>query len=381
VEAHARQLVQHLKKSGRDVQVVTKRVSASQSALERVDDVPIHRVAPAGERSAAGKWLTIPFCLAKLASMSNDYDVIVCVDYRGVGIAAVVAGAILGKAVIAQGETAGNLCGPDADSSSGLASESLLARIAKGPARAFYRRADRIVCIGRDLEREALRAGVARERVHYLPHGVDLDRFRPVEASERAAIRRQLHWPEDKTVVLFLGRLSREKGVRDLLDAWKIRRPSNAVLSFVGPDMTGHPWDEGGPGRQFVATNGLADSVRFEGPTDEPRLFYRGADIFVQPSHFEALGNTAIEAMACGLPVITSGVGGLADFCRDNDNSLIYKSGDSQSLASAIERAVSDSPLRARLGASGRRTAERQFDLNTLMAQYEHLIDEAERAR
>ncbi len=225
------------------------------------------------------------------------------------------------------------------------------------------------MCIGRDLEREALRAGVPRDRVEYLPHGVDLARFRPPEAGERDRLRAELGWPAatDRAV---RGRLSIEKGVMDLLDAWRQTDRGPATLVLVGPDMPGHPWDAGGPARAFVATHGLGDSVRFEGYAADPSRFYRAADIFVQPSHFEALGNTAIEAMASGLPVIASGVGGLADFCVDGDNALIHEPHSPPSIARAIARLLADRPLAARLGEAGRRTAEERFELNGLLGRY-----------
>jgi glycosyltransferase involved in cell wall biosynthesis len=387
VEAHARQLVASLHQKGYRVQVVTKRVGRDQSKLEQVDDVPVHRIAPAGERRASGKWLAVPGALAKLVALRKDYDLIVCVDYRGLGVAAVTAGRLLNRPVIAQGETAGVLAGADGVSPSGLQPESGFGRMLKAPVRAIYRQADYIVCIGRDLEREALAAGMPRERVRYLPHGVDVQRFRPPVAGERETIRRRLGWPLDRLVVLFVGRLSREKGVMDLLDAWRFvndRRRSEdprCALALVGPDMPGHPWDCGGPGRAFVEVHGLGDSVRFEGPSSDPAPFYRAADVFVQPSHFEALGNTAIEAMASGLPVVASGVGGLADFCVDGENALVHAPRSPESIASAIERMLDDAPLRARLGDAARRTAVERFEAGALLDEYASLIDTAAGSR
>src|SRR5256885_15234251 len=118
--------------------------------------------------------------------------------------------------------------------------------------------------------------------------------------------------------------------------------------------MPGHLWDAGQPGRAFAAANALGDRVRFEGGTADPAPFYRAADLFVQPSHFEALGNTAIEAMASGVPVLTSGVGGLADFCVDGENALIHSPRSPDSIASGLKHLIQDASLRARLGEAGR---------------------------
>ena len=381
VEIHARQLVRYLHTHGFGVEVVTKRVNPHDARRGLIDAVPVRRVSPAGERRGSGKWLMLPALAHRLFKRRARYDVIVCVDYRGIGVAAMTVGGLLGKPVIAQGEVAGVLAGPEPDSSSGLPVESPLQRLMKAPVRAIYRRADAIVCIGRDLEREALRAGVERERVVYLPHGVDLTYFRPPEPGERDELRREFGWPLDRPIVLFVGRLSREKGVGDLIEAWRIAERGDAMLVLVGPDMVGHPWDAGVAARAFVQANGLADSVRFEGGVTDPSPFYRAADVFVQPSHFEALGNTALEAMASGLPVVTSGVGGLADFCTDGHSALLHRARSPESLADALTRILHDPALRHRLAAGGRSIVEARFEVNALMARYATLIEAVAAAR
>lgn len=375
VEIHARQLVQYLHARGFGVEVVTKRVDPAQERDGLVDDVRVRRIGPAGERRATGKWVVLPALVVELVRRIRRFDVVVCIDYRGIGAAAIAAGRLFRRPVVVQGEVAGVLAGADAASTSGLPPESFAVRCLKAPVRSIYRRADRVVCIGRDLEREALRAGVARDRVVYLPHGVDLARFRPAEPAERDRIRAELGWPRTPRVVLFVGRLSMEKGVMDLLEAWRILNRGDAVLVLVGPDMTGHPWDAGGPARAFVARHGLGDRVRFEGYASDPSRFYRGADVFVQPSHFEALGNTAIEAMASGLPVIASGVGGLADFCVDGENALIHEPHDPDSLARVLASLLDDPARGAQLAEAGRRTALERFELNGLLYRYAELLE------
>jgi glycosyltransferase involved in cell wall biosynthesis len=381
VETHARQLVTHLHRAGFDVQVATKQVGREQPRETLVDNVPVHRVGPAGNRSAGGKWLMLPALFAKVLELRALFDVIVCIDYRGIGLAAVTAGRMLGRAVIAQGETAGVLARAGNGSQSGLAPESGIVRLLKAPVRAVYRHADHIVCIGRDLEREALAAGVPRERVHYLPHGVDLERFRPAAPGERELIRNDLGWPADCPIVLFVGRLSVEKGVMDLLAAWRLVRHPRAILAIVGPDMPGHPWDAGTRARAYVAEHALGSRVRFEGPVADPSPFFRAADSFVQPSHFEALGNTALEAMASGVPVVASGVGGLADFCVDGENALLHEPRSAESLARVLDRMLEDAALRARLAGAARRTAADRFELSALLGRYVSLIEAAARTR
>ena len=102
----------------------------------------------------------------------------------------------------------------------------------------------------------------------------------------------------------------------ELLEAWRLLQPSDALLVMAGPDMTGHAWDAGAPGRAFVEQHGLGDRVRFVGPLADVAPMIKAADLVVQPSHFEALGLSAIEALACGVPLVASAVGGPARLRR-----------------------------------------------------------------
>ena len=378
-ETHARRLVSHLHRTGFDVQVVTKRVSREHAAEAIVDDVRVHRVGPIGERRGSGKWLALPRFFAKALQLKPTFDVIVCIDFRGIGIAALAAGGILRRAVILQAETGGVLAGANHGSSSGLPPESGIVRALKSAPRAIYRRANHMVCIGHDIEREALDTGVPRERVHYLPHGVDLGRFHPAAPGKRDVLRTRLGWPTARPIVLFVGRLSIEKGVLDLVEAWRLVESRDALLVLVGPDMPAHPWDAGQKARALVAQHGLAHRVRFEGPATDTAPLYRTADLFVQPSHFEAFGLSAIEAMASGVPVVASNVGGLRDFLVDNENALLHEPRSPASIAAALTRALSDSSLRARLAEAALKTVTAQFDERVLMDRYAQLIERAAR--
>jgi glycosyltransferase involved in cell wall biosynthesis len=251
------------------------------------------------------------------------------------------------------------------------------ARLAKAPARAVYRHGDDYICIGHDVERETLNAGIARDRVHYLPHGVNLRRFRPGTEEERQAIRQAEGWPADRPIVLFVGRLSTEKGVLDLLDAWRVLDDPSVWLVLVGPDMPAHPWDAGAKARAYVAEHRLGDRVHFYGPSTDTAPLYRAADLFVQPSHFESFGISVIEAMASGLPVVASEVGGMRDFLAADRNALLHQPRSPESMAGALRRAFGDPELRARLASAGLRTVQEQFDEEMLFDRYAALIESA----
>jgi glycosyltransferase involved in cell wall biosynthesis len=118
--------------------------------------------------------------------------------------------------------------------------------------------------------------------------------------------------------------------------------------------MTGHAWDAGAPGRAFVERHGLGEAVRFVGPLADVAPMIKAADLVVQPSHFEALGLSAIEALACGVPLVASAVGGLLDFVVDGENGRLCPPQDPPALAACIAPLLSDTVARARLAARAR---------------------------
>ena len=378
-ETAARHLATHLAAHGCQVDVVTKRTQADLPDEDTVDGIPVHRIRPHGERSGAGKWRMLPHAVAALWARRSRYDVICCVDYRGIGLAAILVGRLAGRPVCVQAETTGVLSCDNWDPAllrRGIAPNGRLARALKFPLRKLYAQASRFVCIARHIEQEALAEGIARDRVVYIPHGADVSRFRPAGPGERDRLRQELNLPTDRPVCLYLGRLSREKGMLDLVDAWTEVNHPRAVLLVVGPDMTGHPWDVGADARRIVAERGLADRVVFHGPSADPAPLFRAADIFIQPSHFEAFGISAIEAMASGLAIIASRVGGMLDFVEDEVNGLLATPKDPHDFARQIGRVLEDDALRARLAGAARETAVARFDEARLFDRYAALVSE-----
>ena len=109
------------------------------------------------------------------------------------------------------------------------------------------------------------------------------------------------------------------------------------------------------------------------GPAD-PAPLLAAADVFVQPSHYEAFGQSALEAMSAGLPIVASGVGGLLDFLREDENALLTPPGDVNALGQAIDRLLRDDGLRERLGSRGRELAARDFGNQRVGDEYAALF-------
>jgi glycosyltransferase involved in cell wall biosynthesis len=377
VESNAERLARYLENDGFPARVLTKRVTRTLSDTETLGRVRVDRIGPFGERTGAGKWRLLPHAILWLIRHRADYDVVCVVDYRGIGIAAIIGRAFTGRRVVVQAQTTGVLSGSNADAAFrgyGVAPGGPIGRVLKWPVLAAYRSADAFACISRDIERETQAAGIPQDRIHYLPNAIDMAQFHPPDASEREAKRQACNIPAGFVVCLYVGRLSREKGLMELMEAWNRIRPANALLLVAGPDMVGHDWNVGPEAREFVERNGLTGSVRFLGSTTDVASLLRVADVFIQPSHFEALGLSAIEALATGVPVVSSGVGGLLDFIVDGENGTLVPPQDPPALAGAIQALIADPALRQRFAGRARASVLGEYDERVVFSRFGALL-------
>jgi glycosyltransferase involved in cell wall biosynthesis len=230
--------------------------------------------------------------------------------------------------------------------------------------------ADAVVSLNRELSRELQQAGVARARV--IRNGVDLSAFTPASGEERGAARRALGLASDATVVAFVGRLTHAKGVDTLLDAWRrveaADAPGRCWLFLAGDG------DEGATYRQR-ATAELRRAT-FLGRVKDIRPVLRATDILVLPSRSEGLSNAVLEAMAMGVPVLATHIGGLDEQVVDGVTGVLVAPGDAQALADGLGRLLGDAALQRRLGRQGRATAEQDFAFSRTVDAYEQLYQE-----
>lgn len=318
-----------------------------------------------------------PAILVEMVKRHAEFDLVYSPDYRGVGIAAILTAHLLGKPAVMCTAALGVINGANLDGAltrAGIAPAGLLGRLVKWPFRTIYTSAAAYPAITRAIADEAVAAGVPAARVHYLPNSVDTTRFAPVPTERRATLRAELGMAPDAVVCLFLARLSREKGLMDLLEAWRLLPAGRSRLVVVGPDMTGHPMDVGPEARAFVASHGLGDRVTFAGPTLTAERWLQAADVLIQPSHWEGAPFGIIEAMACGVAIVATRVGGMAEVLVDGETALLCPPQSPQGLADAITRATGDAALRALLGAAARRAALAEFDARVICQRHLELF-------
>lgn len=196
--------------------------------------------------------------------------------------------------------------------------------------------------------------------VQVVPMGVDVDRFHPGPTEASVTLRKQFGGP----IVLFLGRLRYYKGLPTLIEAME---HVDAKLFIVG----------GGPMRDRVAAAASEHlgnrfiHARFVSEDELPDL-YRAADLFCLPStsHAETFGLAAVEAMASGVPVITTDVGtGTSTINVDGETGFVVPPRDADALGSAIRKVLSDPELAERMGVVARARAVQHFDRSRMLAQ------------
>ncbi|HSB40231.1 MAG TPA: glycosyltransferase [Methylomirabilota bacterium] len=175
--------------------------------------------------------------------------------------------------------------------------------------------------------------GARSERIAVIPCGVDTELFQPMDP---AKARDLLELPPDP-LLLYVGRLTPIKGLDTLLEAMAAI-PEPAYLLVVGGEQDEPGNGHGAALRARVAARGLDRRVRFlrAQPQRRLRLFYAAADATVMPSYYESFGMVALEAMACGSPVVASRVGGLTTTVQDGVTGRLVPEGDPAALAAAI---------------------------------------------
>lgn len=219
------------------------------------------------------------------------------------------------------------------------------------------RQADRFVALTGEGAAEIVRYRFAPERISTIPNGVDLDSFQPQE------------WPRlgvgDPLRLLFVGRLSREKGIDVLLTALsRLRQELPFRLRIVG---TGK---EDGTLRAQAREMGLESVVEFAGNRIDIVREYSWCELLVLPSRFEGMPNVVLEAMACARPVLSTTIGGCAEVVTDGSDGWLVRVDDPGALAEAIVRIGAQRARLAEHGLRARRTVESRYSSSRVASMY-----------
>jgi D-inositol-3-phosphate glycosyltransferase len=217
--------------------------------------------------------------------------------------------------------------------------------------------ADRVIC-ATDQERAFIRQlyGADSDKVTVIPLGVDLDRFRPAAKN----LAREALGLKDERIVLFVGRIEPLKGVDILIDAAALLDSDvDCSVLIVGGDESSEAQVQ--KLQDLARGRGIDHRVAFVGAVDHDQLplYYNAADVCVVPSHYESFGLVAIEAMASGVPVVASRVGGLTGTVKDGETGYLIPWLCPEPFAERIELLLDNEPLRQSLGEAAREAVGR----------------------
>jgi len=234
--------------------------------------------------------------------------------------------------------------------------------------RANYAMADAVFAVTRELrDFHARQAWVRRESMGVIYNGVDTERFAPCRES-RALLRCELGLPSESFVVGTVGRLVPIKDQRTLIHAASKLVDAgvdiHVVLVGSGPDKEG---------LRSLAAGRLDGRVCFVGDSDRVPELLNAIDVFVLPSRGEGMSNTLLEAMACGLPVLATQVGGNPEIVEEERTGWLFRPGDFDELAGRLLLLAKNPDVTLRFGQAGRERAVEFFSLDRMLENYRDL--------
>jgi glycosyltransferase involved in cell wall biosynthesis len=231
--------------------------------------------------------------------------------------------------------------------------------------------ADHILVLNDGMLAEADEVGLDTRRVAWMPNPVDMDEFHPPTREEKTRLRRELGFPLDAPVVLFVGRLAPEKELPSLITAFRqvLKQRSDAILALAGD----------GPSRtelQGLSGDLLGSAIRFTGmaPVREVCRLMQASDVFALVSSLEGLPVSLIEAMAVGLPSVVSDIPANLQMVESVAQGLTAPVNDSAAVAQNLLALINDEPARRAMGESARAKVQAVYAVESVVLRYERLF-------
>jgi len=236
--------------------------------------------------------------------------------------------------------------------------------------RLVIKRANAITVISNYLKEFAEKNSI-NAKIELIPNGVDLNQFKP--SNQESDLRSTLGLKQEDMVVVTHGRLVEKNGPIDLIKAFNIlkEKNSNLKLLLVGDGLQRQKIED------LILEYGLKNNVIMAGeiPSENVHRYLEISDISIRPSLTEGLGNSFLEAMAMGLPVIGTLVGGIPDFLKDNETGIACKPGDAQDIADKIELLAQDKELRQRIAENGKNLVLEKYNWNNIAIKLDNFLN------
>lgn len=344
--------------------VVTARHDRSLPVEALVDGVDVTRLATSNVRFV-GSILFLLHLAWHLVTHRADYDSVLAFHMKQPAMLAALVCGFLGKRVIISDQAAGEYGDIEA-----LRNAPLGGLVLWG-----CKKASAFVSGSSDITEELESARIPPAKISFIPNGIPLDAFSKLP--EKAQARAALTIAPDAFVAVNIGRHAAQKDLKTLLAAWGEFAGTNerALLVLVGDG------DEHQALERLVDERGLRKQVRFEGWRSNVRDYLGAADVFASSSISEGTHIALGEALAAGLPVIATRVGGARDFLQDGQNGFLAAVGDSTAIARRLGELAADKALRTSMGKAALLTARRELAQEQTALQHIQLLFPARRTR
>jgi len=235
---------------------------------------------------------------------------------------------------------------------------------------ALMRRFDHLIAVSHATKTEMVAAGIPPSLISVIHNAIDTDAWSPRYAT--LGLKEELGLEQGYPVIGYVGRIMPEKDLETWLRAAALvaQRYSAAQFVLVGEGRDG---DTLGQLQRLATELGIAERVHFPGYRTHLLPVYGSFDLFVLSSRREGLPNSILEAMAVGLPVVTTDVAGTSELVLDGQTGYVVPQGDVDRLAHAMVTLVADTQLRQRMGQAGRERIESEFSFTHRLQRIEKL--------
>lgn len=234
----------------------------------------------------------------------------------------------------------------------------------------IFQKADRVTAISSYLKEYAKSQRVPEEKISVIPNGVDFEKFYPVEFSKKEELKKKLGINKDEKIVITVSRLVKKNGIGDLIGAMdKMKFAAKLLVLGSGPLE-----------KELKARSEelkLQDRILFLGDVPNERVpeYLSIADVFCRPSLSEGLGNSFLEAMAAGIPIVGTNAGGIPDFLEDRETGLFCLRNDSDDIRQKIEAILEDEGLKLKLIQNARNAVSEKYDWKIISKQMESVFE------
>jgi glycosyltransferase involved in cell wall biosynthesis len=377
-ETQARLLAEGLISNGHSVIVITRRSGSALRQYENYGGVSVYRLGPVGSGQLK-KWGLLLSSLPALVRLRDRYDLIFVSGYRIIGVNAVLVGKLFRKPVVLKADSQGEMSGEFFESGLkkfGLARSSLPFRFFLRFRNVILKKADAFSAISPEIVSEWTSKGVPLNKIHLIPNAVDTTRFTPANTEQKSFLREKFHLPHAAFIAIYTGRLVTYKGLPLLLRVWNEIRCNykKALLLLAGTGgLDIHNCEA--QLHDYVTSTGLEKNVWFLGSVQNIPEYLQSADLFVFPTENDAFPSSLIEAMSCGLPIVTTPVGAIKTIITHQETGLIVQPGNHQQLYEALVAILSDEKLASRMGQVGRHIVEERYSAGNTVGKYLSLFE------